>query len=187
VSEGRLNANLAGLFWVIAIYLSKSEVVMLNRNRRRSSAKIFMLWRLIISFCALMSAVTIAVPASTAFAGGRPLSAELFGDSEVPGPGDPDGRGLAVVFLNQGQREICFFIEVADIAPVTAAHIHTGEDNEAGPVVVNFDTANNGLSGCVDGVDPALIMEIRQNPEAFYVNVHNADFPPGALRGQLEK
>jgi hypothetical protein len=28
---------------------------------------------------------------------------------------------------------------------------------------------------------------IRQNPENFYVNVHNADFPDGAVRGQLSK
>jgi hypothetical protein len=32
-----------------------------------------------------------------------------------------------------------------------------------------------------------LILEIIQNPEAFYVNVHNADFPAGAVRGQLSK
>lgn len=118
--------------------------------------------------------------------GGRPLTATLLGANEVPGPGDADGSGNAVVTLNPGQEEICFDIVVADVESITAAHIHRGTADVAGPVVVNFQVAANGLSGCVS-VDPALIKEIMQDPSAFYVNVHNASFPAGALRGQLVK
>ncbi len=118
--------------------------------------------------------------------GGRPLSANLTGAAEVPGPGDPDGSGSADVTLNQGQGEVCFDIVVEDVDPIFAAHIHVGSAVEAGPVVVNFDVAQNGLSGCV-AADADLIKAIRQNPGGYYVNVHNAPFPPGALRGQLSK
>lgn len=137
-------------------------------------------------FVALVSAVVLltAVPA---LAGGRPLTAELTGAAEVPGPGDPDGAGFAAVTLNQGLGEVCFDISVADVAPILAGHIHTGTADVSGGVVVNFDIASNGLSGCVGGVDADLIKDIRQNPDRYYVNVHNADFPPGALRGQLSK
>jgi hypothetical protein len=120
--------------------------------------------------------------------GGRPLTAVLTGDAEVPGPGDPDGDGLARITLNQGQKEVCFDLEVFDIAPAFAAHIHQGAAGVAGPVVVTLGPPTTGSSsGCVGGVAPNLIKEIRKHPSDFYVNVHNADFAPGALRGQLSK
>ncbi len=118
--------------------------------------------------------------------GGRPLSAKLSGAAEVPGPGDPDGSGKAQIVLNQGRGEVCFKITVTDIADPTGAHIHVGEADVSGGVVVNFDVPLNGLSGCVE-VEADLIKDIRRNPSGYYVNVHNADFPPGAIRGQLER
>jgi hypothetical protein len=32
-----------------------------------------------------------------------------------------------------------------------------------------------------------MIQEIIQDPSSYYVNVHNAEYPDGALRGQLSK
>jgi len=119
--------------------------------------------------------------------GGRPLSTTLTGSEEVPGPGDPDGTGEAVFQLNHGQGEICFQLTVDDIAAATAAHIHRGAAGVAGPVVVGLTPPTSGSSsGCVS-VNQDLIKEIIQFPERFYVNVHNASFPAGAVRGQLSK
>jgi hypothetical protein len=123
--------------------------------------------------------------AAIAYAGGRPYSTELTGAAEAPGPGDPDGSGFATVTLNQGQGEVCYDISVEGVDPITAAHIHIAPAGSPGPVVVGFDIANQGLSGCVDA-DPDVIKAIRQNPEAYYINVHNPAFPGGALRGQLD-
>lgn len=128
----------------------------------------------------LVLAMLVAVPA---LAGGRPLEAELLGATEVPNPGDPDGRGHAAVTLNQGQGEVCWEISFEGIDAPFAAHIHVGAAGVAGGVVVGLNTS----SGCVDGVDADLIKDIRQNPQNYYVNVHNAPFPGGALRGQLSK
>jgi hypothetical protein len=36
-------------------------------------------------------------------------------------------------------------------------------------------------------VERALAKKILKNPELCYVNVHNAEFPSGVLRGQLSK
>ena len=116
------------------------------------------------------------------------LSTKLRGAAEVPGPGDPDGRGSAKIELKQDQGMICFKITVAKIAPATAAHIHAAPAGVAGPVVVTLTPPTSGSSrGCVSGVDPELIKAIRRNPSAYYINVHNAGFPAGAVRGQLSK
>ena len=119
--------------------------------------------------------------------GGRPLSASLSGAAEVPGPGDPDGSGKAEVVINQGQREVCFNITVANIAPAVAAHIHVGTADVAGPVVVSLTPPTSSSSkGCVS-VDRDLLKAIRNNPSGYYINVQTPDFPPGAVRGQLSK
>lgn len=41
--------------------------------------------------------------------------------------------------------------------------------------------------GCVDGIDADLIEDIRQNPESYYIDVHDEEYPGGAIRGQLSK
>lgn len=135
----------------------------------------------------LAMALTLLAMSTLLVAGGRPFSTPLTGAEEAPGPGDPDGTGEVVMTLNHGQGEICFQLTVQNIAPATAAHIHRAPFGVAGPVVVGLAPPTSGFSsGCVS-VDRDLIKEIIQNPEDFYVNVHNAAFPAGAVRGQLSK
>jgi hypothetical protein len=133
-------------------------------------------------------ASAIGVSAVSADDGGRPFSTTLTGAAEVPGPGDPDGSGTAELTLNHGQGEVCFSLTVSGIAPATAAHIHVIDPETGfGPVVVGLAAPTDGSSsGCVSA-DQDLIKAIIQNPENYYVNVHNADFPAGALRGNLSK
>lgn len=119
--------------------------------------------------------------------GGRPLSADLTGAAEVP-PGDPDGSGTALIEVNPGLGEVCFELAVEGIAPATASHIHIAPAGVAGPVVVPLVAPTSGTSsGCVEGVDRALALDILKHPDQYYVNVHNAEFGPGAVRGQLSK
>jgi hypothetical protein len=140
--------------------------------------------RIGIQFTVVLVLFALLAMAGIALAAGRPLAADLTGAAEAPGPGDPDGSGSAVITLNQGKGEVCFDITVSGVDPITAAHIHEAPPGQPGPVVVNFDVPNNGLSGCV-AASAEEIKEIRQDPGEYYVNVHNAPYPAGALRGQL--
>jgi len=113
------------------------------------------------------------------------LMATLSGAAEVPGPGDADGSGTAHATLKPAQGEVCFEISVSNIGEATAAHIHTGAAGQSGGPVVDLEVATHGLNGCVSGVTDEVIAQIRENPSAYYVNVHNAEFGGGAVRGQL--
>jgi CHRD domain len=141
----------------------------------------------IIALMLLVAAAAVAGTAGAVQAQGRTLSATLTGAAEVPGPGDPDGSGTATLTVNPGLGQICYELTVSGFAPATAAHIHIGSVTEAGPVVVPLASPTQGsASGCVS-VSRELALEILKHPSDYYVNVHNAEYPAGALRGQLAK
>jgi CHRD domain-containing protein len=133
---------------------------------------------------AMLAALVLALPANAA----QPLATletNLTGAQEVPGPGDPDGTGHAVI--NVYRASVCYGLEVTNIEPATAAHIHLGFRDEAGPVVVTLNPPTDGSSGgCVD-IPRALSRGLREHPARYYVNVHNEEFPAGAIRGQLHR
>jgi len=115
------------------------------------------------------------------------LSTALIGANEVP-PADPDGTGTAAVTVDMTNSQVCYTLAVQNIVlPATAAHIHRGAVGVSGPPVVTFDLlpgTDGNATSCVKA-DAALLNEIATNPAGFYVNVHNSEFPNGAVRGQL--
>lgn len=115
------------------------------------------------------------------------MTIDLSGGAEVPGPGDTDGSGTANLKLDHAKGELCYDISVKGIEPPTAAHIHAGAAGKSGAVKVAFKKAADGAwKGCVSA-DKTLLDDLMKKPGEFYVNVHTADFPNGAIRGQLGK
>ena len=140
---------------------------------------------------ALLAATAVAALslAAPAMAGGRSYETTLLGANEVGTVGDADGSGSATITVNRGQGQICYSITVTGVAPISAGHIHEAGVTASGPVVVSLLPEGSMLSegtatGCVD-VSRTLAKEISKDPSDYYVNVHNAGFPAGALRGQL--
>ena len=142
---------------------------------------------------ALLAACTIFVMAGCESARqevveivGENFVAPLNGGNERP-RGDPDGTGMARVAINDDTNRICTDLEVRDIGNVTAAHIHRGATGVNGPPVVTLDPPDDDDSNDCDVASDALVAEILANPAGFYVNVHTADHPNGAIRGQLAR
>lgn len=123
------------------------------------------------------------------------LFAALSGRNELnattlkKGAGDPDGSGGAVVTIDG--TTLCYGITVKNLDQPVAAHIHRGTKHENGPVVVPLTAPATGdpgaSSGCVANVSADLVAAIAEHPKDYYVNVHTAAYPGGAVRGQLRK
>jgi hypothetical protein len=140
----------------------------------------------------LVPMIATSALAQPAAEGGRKFTTELTGEAEVtaagvPNQGDLDGTGTAELTVNVGQGRICYSIEASGIAPAAAAHIHEAPATTTGPIVVPLEAPTDGSSSACATVDRELAKEILKSPADYYVNVHNADFPAGALRGQLSK
>jgi hypothetical protein len=122
----------------------------------------------------------------------EPLVGLMDGMQEVTTAGDPDGRGVGFVRV-KGKTTVRFAVTWSAIAPPTAGHIHVGDVAQAGPVVVPFFSAPTGLPAALNGVvgevetDAAVASKIRSHPSGYYVNLHTAEFPAGAIRGQLAR
>ncbi len=136
------------------------------------------------STSAIVAAVCLALWGMNVATAGTTLSTDLVGAEERPGPGDPDGHGFVTLTMNQGQGEICFELTLSGIDPATRGHIHKAPAGEPGPIFVTLFESEGPGAKCVSATKDQ-IKEIRKNPEGFYVNIHTATFPAGAIRGQL--
>ena len=149
----------------------------------------------------IIAIVVLSLAAGVAASDALRFETVLRGVNENP-DADPDGRGSANVRLDVEGGEVCATIEWNRIGTPNRAHIHVGGPEVNGMIVVHFfniqdntvsqfDPLHDQLEArptyrdCVPA-DPAVLAQIEANPGGYYVNVHNARFPGGAIRGQLQ-
>lgn len=143
---------------------------------------------LIASFTASASLIATAALAGTGVDNApRRFTTVMTGAAEVPGPGDPDGSGKAFLELEASQNKLCVKLKVENIATPTMAHVHVGAAGQAGDPVVKLDPPTGGAGTTCKVIADDLTQALLKNPANYYVNVHTADFPAGAIRGQLKK
>ena len=139
--------------------------------------------RRLIILAVLAGAVAAALVPTAVLGGtaGTTLTVKMTGGVEVP-KGAPAGGGTAAISVSV--TSVCWtFIGLTGIDKPTAAHIHKAPAGKSGPVVVPFGAAFTP-SGCVS-TTAAITKSILSSPGSYYVNVHTAKFPGGAVRGQL--
>jgi hypothetical protein len=120
------------------------------------------------------SAVNAAIDSYRAF---------LYGVNEVPVSADPDGFGVATVSIDNVANTVSWAIRTINIVtPLTGAHIHQGAAGVNGPVKIDFSGQLTGSNLA----DPDLALVTPGTASGFYVNLHNAVYPRGAIRGQLQ-
>ncbi len=136
---------------------------------------------------ATLFAATLAAGIATASNHVTTLSTTLSGAEEVGGA-DKNGKGFVTldIFAN---GTICWEGKVQAIERVTAAHIHNAVAGVNGGVFVDLDPFGAAVTGnkaehCVV-TTAANAAAIVANPSGYYVNVHTATYPGGAIRGQL--
>ncbi|QGN54751.1 CHRD domain-containing protein [Novosphingobium sp. Gsoil 351] len=129
--------------------------------------------------CATVEEAAVSTVAQT-------YHANMTGAQEVGG-GDPDGSGRADISVSDRLNQVCWDIhDIRGIGEPTAAHIHSGVAGVNGPVVVPLTKNNEGTwKGCADRGTEWTQDYLKANHAAFYVNIHTADYPNGAIRGQL--
>ena len=131
---------------------------------------------------AAISAALLLLPATTASAVPATSSATVL-HAHLASSGDADGTGSATIRLRPAVRRVCATIAWSRIQTPFAAHIHRHSD---GQVVVDLTGSVTGGARCVRA-PRRLIRAIAARPGRYYVNVHNASYPAGAVQGTLHR
>jgi CHRD domain len=132
----------------------------------------------------LVTGAALAAVPTPAHADTVTLTAVLAGANETA-PGDADGAGRFSVEIDTASGDFCYLLSAEKIAKPTAAHLHSGAAGSDGPPLTALEVTGSASDMCI-ALEPDLLKPIVANPAGYYINVHTADFPGGAVRGQLQ-
>lgn len=136
-----------------------------------------------LGFLSLIVLTTLWVSAGPVAAAPVNLSATMTAEEEMP-PGPAGAKGTAALKADPDTGEVCYKLTYNGPGKPGAAHIHKGAKGLTGGVVIDLKIAEKGLEACVPA-DPAAVKAVVADPAGHYVNIHTADYPAGAVRGQL--
>jgi hypothetical protein len=136
-----------------------------------------------IAFALLTASALAGTPAAAAL-GDTMLTAQLTGGAETP-PAALDGTGMFMGRVNPASGQLCYTLASKGLDTLTVAHIHVGAIGVAGPPVVML-SPDVPSETCI-AVDKDVAAKLVASPGDYYVNVHTAKYPKGAIRGQLTK
>jgi hypothetical protein len=137
---------------------------------------------------ALVVSLGVFLLPATSAAAETTFQLEMSGEQEVP-PGDPDGKASGTLTIDDSANSVSWNFAYSGFREPQAMHIHAGKAGVAGgPVVpLNVGTSEEGKLIGTASADAKTIAAILAAPADYYVNIHTAEFRPGAVRGQLAK
>jgi hypothetical protein len=156
---------------------------------------------IIVLFTFALSVGSVSIPLNTVKAQeGQTFSATLSPQDEVP-PTKSNATGVAQFQQSTGDDQVAYSVNLTGFDDIAAAHIHSGNEGENGPIVAtlsegeeadgdsvelqfNGDIQTSDLEGPLEDSEIADLVEIMSNGSA-YVNVHTEIYPDGAIRGQI--
>ena len=132
--------------------------------------------------------------------GGAPSGGAPGGAPRARPPAPPPNTGIAISSALTGRGtgyfggvidppkgQICYILNISNTDPPTMAHIHVGGPGQNGASVVTLQNPVGGSSGTCQPIAADVAQAILRNPGGYYVNVHTAVQPAGAIRGQLSR
>ena len=98
--------------------------------------------------------------------------------------GDPIGSGVAIISINAATNQLCWKISsLTNVPSPTQVRLF---QNFSGASGHNGYKLGHGYqpSGCIP-VERVILGLFEAKPQRFFVNVHSARYPGGAVRGPL--
>lgn len=110
-------------------------------------------------------------------------------ESEVL-PVDSDAKGIAILRMTEDRMlysKVMVHKVEDDDGEVFAAHIHTGAEGVAGPILVNLVTRTFSGFGenTAQRLEEPQYNSILNEQLHLYVNAHSTVYPAGIVRGQI--
>lgn len=143
-------------------------------------------WVIAVAIMAMASLAADGAQARSRLPEQKVFNVSLTPEQVIPPSGDPDGSGTMTATLTRAGGQFCYELLVRKVRSVSAVKLHVGEARSADIAVAELvvPDAEGKANGCV-ALAARLVKHILMVPELYYVAVYNADYPRGALRGQL--
>jgi hypothetical protein len=81
---------------------------------------------------------------------------------------------------------VCVTGTTTGVGAIIGGHIHAGVAGESGPIVIDLGITTDGdgpFEGCATVGEEGGVVLV--DPTSYYLNLHTAEFPNGAVRVQL--
>jgi hypothetical protein len=141
--------------------------------------------RAVLISCAALLPVTGVAGFAGAAEGPQSYTVAMTGEEETPVPGPKGATGTITMNIDSAAGQLCYSgLTYEGPGKADQGHIHKGAKGMAGPVAINLGLLEEGKDACVTA-DKKALDAVLADPGGHYVNLHTAEYPGGAVRGQV--